>query len=155
MRKIFFFKTGFTLVEIMVVIIIIGVLATIAIPNYSKTVDRSRLQDAMQQLTTLHAANMIYRAQSGTGYLAATYSGSTAVRDINENLGINIIANGFAYSYTGTATSFTATANLGTAYTVTVREIDINTSAPSITCPPSPNPANPCCTPNSGGAACP
>ena len=54
--------------EIMVVIIIIGILATIAIPNYSKTIDRSRLQDAMRQLITLHAANMILRAQSGTGF---------------------------------------------------------------------------------------
>ncbi len=138
-------KTGFTLMEIMVVIIIIGILATIAIPNYSKTIDRSRLQDAMQQLITLHAANMILRAQSGTGFLD-TFGGNWDHITFNPLLGINIIPNGFTYTYTGTPTTFTATAKLGTTYTVTITEIEIDTD-PSNTIPD-----NPICT---GGAACP
>ena len=123
----------------MVVMIIIGVLLMLSVPQYTKTVDRSHLQDAINQLTALHAANMIYRAQTG-GFLIA--GSALNLSQINTGLSINIIANGMTYSYTGTATTFSATAVRGQ-YTLTLTEVPVLYDT------------NPTCTASGGGDACP
>lgn len=44
------FKKGFTLAEMLVVVLVIGVLAAIAIPSYTKSVKKSRVSDALNNL---------------------------------------------------------------------------------------------------------
>ena len=49
-------KSGFTLLEIIIVIIIVGILASLALPRFFKTVEFSRGQEALANLGTIRQA---------------------------------------------------------------------------------------------------
>ena len=57
---------GFTLIELLVVVLIIGILAAIALPQYQKTVEKSRASEAMVYLDAVAKAEMIYFMSNGT-----------------------------------------------------------------------------------------
>lgn len=62
-------STGFTLLELMMVVVIIGILATIALPQYFRSAERARTSEALSYLATLRSAEMRYRAQDpGNAY---------------------------------------------------------------------------------------
>ena len=56
-------KKGFTLLELIVVIIVLGVLASIALPQYFKVVERGRTAEAVSILGLLRSAQVRYYAQ--------------------------------------------------------------------------------------------
>jgi general secretion pathway protein G len=64
-RQIFRNELGFTLIELMIAIVIIGVLATIAIPAYSNATQESKISKAKADLRTLESAIEIYFIEKG------------------------------------------------------------------------------------------
>ncbi len=66
---------GFSLVELMVTITIIGLLAAIAIPQYGKYTSGTRRADAMTALSAASAAFERYRSNNGFNYGGASLQG--------------------------------------------------------------------------------
>jgi type IV pilus assembly protein PilE len=58
-------EKGVTLLELMIVVVIVGILAAIAIPAYNDYITRSRRSDAFTALETVRAAQEMYRAERG------------------------------------------------------------------------------------------
>ncbi len=59
-------KKGFTLIEILVVIVILGILAGIAVPTYNKLIRKSRVSDGLHGLDMLAGAQEKYFIEHGT-----------------------------------------------------------------------------------------
>jgi Tfp pilus assembly protein PilE len=89
-------KTGLTLVEIMVIVIIIAILASFAMPQYLKTQEKGLDNEAKANLILIQAAENLYITESGSFYGAA---GATAHADLNEELDTNLPPAGGKWNY--------------------------------------------------------
>lgn len=56
---------GFTLIELMIVVVIIGILAALAIPRFSNASDRAKEKEADGVLKQIYTLQQVYTAQHG------------------------------------------------------------------------------------------
>ena len=64
-------RKGFTLVELAVVIVIIGVLAAFGVPKFLQSVEKSKATEAFNYWSTVQAAQERYIAQNGVYWATA------------------------------------------------------------------------------------
>ena len=88
-------KKGFTLVEMLVVVIIIGVLTAVALPSYMKSVEKTRTAQAVSTLGQIAKAQQVYNARHGK--YSATFLPLNL--DLKDKKGKPVNENGFADSY--------------------------------------------------------
>ena len=103
---------GFTIVEMMIVIIVLGILATIAFPSFMDSVRRSRRSEATTALMQVQQAQERWRSNRGS---YAANARLTAAPGNGEDAGLGLLATtpqgyyGIAISGES-ATGYTATA---------------------------------------------
>jgi prepilin-type N-terminal cleavage/methylation domain-containing protein len=96
-------KKGFTLLELVIVVIILGILATLGFVQYNRTIEKSRTSEAKSMLSTIRSSEHGYKQQFGS------YTSDMDALAI-ENIASNCPAGGsFFFSYSIDATTATAT----------------------------------------------
>ena len=115
---------GFTLIELIVVIAIIGILVAVSLPAYRRSTQKANRADAkitMTRLATLEE-RFYFRENNYTGNFADIVSGATANMPINSDSGYYSIA--LAVTGGAAATGWTMT---GTAQSTQALDTDCKT----------------------------
>ncbi len=107
-------RNGFTLVELAVVIVIIGVLAAFGVPKFLKSVERSKAAEAFQYLASVRGAEERYIAQFGV------YTSDITALDITQSAP--------KYFETGSALAATQASDGTSSWTMTLKRI-VSTSS--------------------------
>jgi type IV pilus assembly protein PilE len=98
-------QSGFTLIELMVVIAIVGIIATIALPAFTEQVRKSRRSEAVSTLGDLQVRQERWRSSNATYGTLDNITGSTAATfnaaQANYNFAVTVNT---ASAYTITAT---------------------------------------------------
>jgi len=106
-------KTGFTMLELIVVTIIIAIIAAVATPAYIKSMERTRGGIARASLVSIAKAEKMYSAENNGRYLAQT-DAQLAGGLLNQYVEMNDIGfpadQDWVYSVTTAVNTFTATA---------------------------------------------
>lgn len=119
---------GFTLMELMIVIAIIGILAGVALPAYNDYVMRGRLAEAFGELASMRAKLEQYFLDNRR-YSGACAPGTTAPLPAGKYFTYGCALTDS--TYTVTATGVAAEGTGGFAYTINEANVRATTAAPA------------------------
>jgi len=121
-------QTGVTLIELMVVIVVLGIIAGIALPAYTGYVETSRQGECMNEVAAIRLAEEEFFLNQNSYFPGATaaalgaasgniYTPSTTFAAGTANCGVAVTLNGAGTQYTITATG---TGKLPTSYSYVI-----------------------------------
>jgi len=119
-------KKGFTLLELIVVIVILGILATLGFTQYTKMVEKGRTAEAKVTLGQIRSAQMAYYQEYGT------YTPTFSLLIVDAPTSCTGTTNYFSYASDATTSTATrCTSGSGkppgavTAYSITLSHVGV------------------------------
>jgi len=108
-RKMMKNKKGFTLIELMVVVIIVGILASVAVPLYTAHVKQAMASEGAALVGSIRTAERVYYAKHGAytdGHdeLGIDLTGNKYFKSI-DNISIQVSGEGETATFTAIATA--------------------------------------------------
>ncbi len=119
-------KKGFTLIELMIVVVIIGILAALAIPRFMRSTTKAKQSEAKQLLKQVYTMQHAYR-QEFNSYCLNGVTATSAAGTAFARIGVDVGATArYSYVMAAAANTFScvATANLDDDATNDVWQID-------------------------------
>ena len=93
-------RKGFTLIELLIAVIVIGILASIAMPNYLQHIERSKVSKAITNLTSLRKVWVEYFYRFDTYDLSVNgWAVEGAAPSLEDSLGTTRIASDTDWDY--------------------------------------------------------
>jgi type IV pilus assembly protein PilA len=103
-------EKGFTLIELMIVVVIIGILAALAIPRFMRATTKSKQSEAKQVLKQIYSMQRAYRQEYNTYWGNATTASAAAATGFSR-IGVDIMSTArYSFGMVAALNTFTCTA---------------------------------------------
>jgi type IV pilus assembly protein PilA len=131
-------ESGFTLVELLVVMLILGILAAIAIPAFLNQREKANDADAKASVNTAQQAMETYQTDNAGSYVGANVAALQTIEPTLQNATLAVTGTGGAGAPTANSYRVTVTADS------TARTFSVDNAAGNLTYP---------CAPAGGGCS--